>query len=123
MKKLLVFVFLLTIAASYAKATVATENNTLIGQWKYEVPTAAPGFEAGTFIFNEKEGKLVGEVKLTDGTKIELKDISYAEGILKCGLYIDYEYISLDAKLDGKLLNGEVDTPQGKLKITAKKEE
>lgn len=121
MKKLLVFAFLAAIVAGTVNAAVATANKEVVGEWKYEVPTAPYGYEAGTLIFTEKEGELAGQVKFADGYKIDLKKITYADGVLKCGLYVDYEYISIKAKVDGKTLTGAVDTPEGEMKVTAKK--
>ncbi|MCY1723403.1 hypothetical protein OU798_23835 [Prolixibacteraceae bacterium Z1-6] len=121
MKKLLIFAFLVAIVAGTVNATVATDNKTVIGEWKYEVPTAPYGYEAGTLVINEKEGKLAGHVKFADGYKIDLKNVSFTEGVFKCGLYVDYEYVSIKAKVTGKDLTGAVNSPEGEMKITAKK--
>ena len=121
MKKLLVFAFLVAIVAGTVNASVATGNKDVVGEWKYEVPTAPYGYEAGTLVINEKEGKLTGQVKFEDGYKIDLKNVTYADGTLKCGLYVDYEYVSIKAKVDGKKLTGAVDTPEGEMKMTASK--
>jgi len=121
MKKLLVFAFLIAIVAGTVNAAVGAGNNDVIGEWKYEVPSAPYGYEKGTLVINEKEGKLAGHVKFEDGYKIELKNLTYGEGVLKCGLYVDYEYVSIKAKVEGKKLTGAVDTPEGEMKITASK--
>lgn len=121
MKKFLVVAFLLAIVSGNAIASVTPANNDVVGEWKYEVPTAPYGYESGTIILSEKEGKLVGEVKLNDGYKIDLKNVTYADGVFKCGLYVDYEYVSIKAKIEGKTLTGAVDTPEGEMKMTAKK--
>jgi hypothetical protein len=121
MKKLLVFAFLVAIVAGTVNAAVATGNADVVGEWKYEVPTAPYGYEAGTLVFTETDGKLGGEVKFADGYKIELKNVTYADGVLKCGLYVDYEYVSIKAKVDGKTITGAVDSPEGEMKLTAKK--
>ena len=121
MKKLLVFAFLIAIVAGTVNAAVATGNKDVVGEWKYEVPTAPYGYEKGTLVINEKEGKLAGQVKFEDGYKIELKNVSYADGVFKCGLYVDYEYVSIKSKVEGKKMTGAVDTPEGEMKITASK--
>uniref|UniRef100_UPI0032176F60 hypothetical protein n=1 Tax=uncultured Draconibacterium sp. TaxID=1573823 RepID=UPI0032176F60 len=121
MKKLLIFAFLVAIVTGTLNASVATDKKTVIGEWKYEVPTAPYGYEAGTLVINEKEGELAGHVKFEDGYKIDLKNVSFAEGVFKCGLYVDYEYVSIKAKIAGKVLEGAVNTPEGEMKITAKK--
>ena len=121
MKKLLIFAFLVAIFASNVNAAVGMANKEVIGEWKYEVPSAPYGYEKGVLILSEKEGKLAGVVKFEDGYKIELKNITFAEGVFKCGLYVDYEYVSIKAKVEGKKLTGAVDTPEGEMKITATK--
>ena len=121
MKKLVIFAFLVAIFASNVNAAVGMANKDVVGEWKYEVPTAPYGYEKGVMVLAEKEGKLAGQIKFEDGYKIELKNVTYAEGTLKCGLYVDYEYVSIKAKVDGKKLTGAVDTPEGEMKITADK--
>lgn len=121
MKKLFVIAMLVTIVTGAVFASVAQNNKEVIGEWKYEVPTAPYGYEKGVLVFNEKEGKLVGEVKFEDGYKIELKNITYNENTVTCGLYVDYEYVSVKAKVDGKKMTGAVNTPEGEMKITAEK--
>ena len=73
MKKLLVFAFLIAIVVGTVNASEASGNKEVVGEWKYEVPSAPYGYEAGTLVINEKEGKLAGQVKFADGYKIELK--------------------------------------------------
>lgn len=121
MKKLLAFIFFVAIVAGTVNAKSANDNKEVTGEWKYEAPTAPYGYAAGVLVFKEKDGKLVGEVKFSDDYKIDLKDITYTEGQLKCGLYVDYNYVTIKAKIENELLNGTVDTPDGVMKITAKK--
>ena len=121
MKKLVIFAFLVAIFASNVNAAVGMANKDVTGEWKYEVPSAPYGYEKGTLVISEKEGKLAGQVKFEDGYKIELKNLTYADGVLKCGLYVDYEYVSIKAKIDGKKLTGAVDSPEGEMKMTANK--
>jgi hypothetical protein len=121
MKKVMFFVFFITLMAGSVNTSVAADNKKVTGEWKYEVPTAPYGYEKGVMVFSEKEGKLAGEVKLADGYKIELKNIEFAEGVFKFGLYIDYEYISVTSKIEGKKMTGAVKTPDGEMKLTAEK--
>jgi hypothetical protein len=121
MKKLVIFAFLVAVFAGNVSAAVGMANKDVAGEWKYEVPSAPYGYEKGTLVLAEKEGKLAGEIKFEDGYKIELKNVTFAEGTLKCGLYVDYEYVSIKAKVEGKKLTGAVDTPEGEMKMTATK--
>lgn len=117
----MILAFLFVVVAGSVNATVSQVNKDLVGNWKYEVPTAPYGYEKGTMVFSEKDGKLVGEVKFADGYKIEMKNVTFEEGVLKCGLYVDYEYISVKAKIEGNKLTGAANTPDGEMKLTAEK--
>ena len=121
MKKLLVFTMFIAIAICGAYATVSQNNKEVIGEWKYEVPTAPYGYQKGVLVINEKEGNLVGEVKFEDGYKVELKNLKYSEGTFQCGLYIDYDYISVKTAIKEKVMIGVVNSPDGELKITAER--
>jgi len=121
MKKIIAFVFVLAFTASVVNAVETPNKKDVIGEWKYEVPTAPYGYSSGTFVISEKEGKLAGHVKFSDGYKIDLKDVTYEEDTLKFGLYIDYSYVSLKSKIEGQNMNGTVNTPEGDMKVTAKK--
>ncbi|MCK5730992.1 MAG: hypothetical protein KAH68_07955 [Draconibacterium sp.] len=121
MKKVVILTLMVAMFAGIVNATVSQGNKEIVGEWKYEVPSAPYGYEKGSLIISEKEGALAGVIKFEDGYKIELKKITYAEGVFKCGLYIDYEYISIKAKVDGKNMKGAVATPEGDMPITAAK--
>jgi len=118
MKKVMILTLLVAMFAGISNAGV---NPKIVGEWKYEVPSAPYGYEKGVLVIEEKEGKLTGLVKFEDGYKIDLKNITYVEGVFKCGLYVDYEYVSIKAKVEGKKLTGAVDSPEGEMKITATK--
>lgn len=121
MKNLLILAFFMAVTILNAQASGAV-NKDVVGNWKYEVAGAPYGYEKGTLVFAEKEGKLVGEVKFADGYKIEMKEVKVEEsGVVKCGLYVDYEYISVTIKLEGTKMSGSVNTPDGELKLKAEK--
>ena len=122
MKKLMILAFLFTIVLSNVNAAISQGNSDVVGSWKYEVAGAPTGYEKGTLVFTEKEGKLAGEVKFADGYKIEMKDVSYDAGVVKCGLYVDYEYVSVKAKIEGTKMTGTVNTPEGEMKLSAEKQ-
>lgn len=123
MKKLMILAFLFTVVLGSVNATASQENNDVIGNWKYEVPTAPVGYDKGVMVISENEGKLVGEIKFADGYKIDLKEVTYEEGVVKCSLYVDYNLVTVKAKVEGKKLTGTVNTPEGDMKITAEKQE
>ena len=123
MKKLMILAFLFTVVMGGVNATANQGNNDVVGNWKYEVPSAPVGYDKGVLVIAEKEGKLVGEVKFADGYKIDIKEVTYEAGVVKCGLYVDYEYVSITANIEGTKMTGTVNTSEGEMKLTAEKQE
>jgi len=121
MKKFLILTLVAAMVAVTLSAMVSTGNKDVVGEWKYEVPTAPYGYEKGVLNFSEKENELAGEVKFNDGYKISLKDVSYKGDTVKFGLYIDYQYIGVTATVEEGKMTGFVDSPEGKMKLTAEK--
>jgi len=107
--------------AGTVNAANVQNNKAVTGEWKFEVPSAPYGYEKGVLSISEKEGTLTGEVKFEDGYKIKLKKLSFADGVFKCGLYVDYEQISVKAKVVAGKMTGTVTTTDGEMKITAEK--
>jgi hypothetical protein len=122
MKKLMIFALVIAAIIGSVNVSLAAGNKDVVGNWKYEVPSAPYGYEKGTLVFAEKEGKLVGEVKFADGYKIDMKNVTYENGELKGGLYVDYEYVSVKLKVEGTKMTGTANTPEGEMKLTAEKQ-
>jgi hypothetical protein len=122
MKKLIALTFLFGIIVGTCPAANANETDELLGKWKYQVESAPYGYEAGTLVFSLSDAELNGKVLLGDNNEIKLQDVSYKDGELKFGLYVDYDYVSIKAKITGNKLNGTVNTPEGPMKIVAEKE-
>nr|WP_319570852.1 hypothetical protein [uncultured Draconibacterium sp.] len=121
MKKLMFFVFIFVAATITVNASNSSNNKEVIGEWKYEVPNAPYGYNAGTIVIEEKESKLTGYTKLEDGYKIDLKNVTYEDGILKFGLYVDYDYVTLKINVKGEEMKGIVNSPEGEIPFTAQK--
>jgi hypothetical protein len=116
MKKLL-FVIILAVFTGYVSAN---EFAKLIGTWNYKVEYAPEGYDKGQMVFSEKEGKVVGEVKI-EGYSIPVKNLEIIEGQYKFGVEIDYGYIPITIKVDGNKLTGKANTPDGDMPIQATK--
>jgi len=121
MKKLLVFIFMVAFLPIVGNSAELTSEKQLIGEWNFKVPSAPYGYEKGTLTITEKEKKLAGEVKFADGYKIQLKDVSFADGVFKCGLYVDYEYVNLKAKIQDQKMKGTVLSSEGNMELSATK--
>lgn len=121
MKKLLVFAFVFAVVLGTVNAAVSAGNKDITGEWKFENPNAPYGYQKGSVVISEKEGKLGGEVKFADGYKIDLKDVSFTDNNLKFKIYVDYEAIGIKAKIEGKKMTGTANSPEGALPFTAEK--
>jgi hypothetical protein len=121
MKKIFLLMFAAVLFSGATQAAVTTENNEIIGVWKYESPHAPYGYEKGSIIISEKEEKLAGEIKFADGYKMPLKNVSYKEGVFKCSITIDYNDIAIKATFEDNQMKGTANSPEGALPFTAEK--
>lgn len=112
MKKL----FFVIILAAFSGYVSANEFIKLVGTWNYKVEYAPEGYNKGQMVFSEKEGKVVGEVRI-EGYSIPVKNLEFVEGQFKFGVEIDYGYIPITIKVDGDNLTGKANTPDGDLPI------
>lgn len=124
MKKLfnVMLLFVLTTTFTSLNANTEVKKNPILGEWIYEVSDAPYGYEKGSLIFSEKEGKTVCVVKLEAGE------------LTANNLLVDKEKVSFSVIVDGspvevKLirekdkLNGTVDSPEGPKSIKAIKKQ
>ena len=123
MKKLFVLSFLVVMFSGAVSAITGENNSKVVGEWKFESPDAPYGYTKGSIVIEEKEGKLSGYVKFSDGYKVDMKNASFSDGVLKSGIYIDYELVKLEATLNGNKMKGTADSSEGKLSFTAQKVE
>ena len=123
MKKLLTLLLLSVFATTSIQVTAAPANENVLGEWNFESPNALYGYEKGSIIISEKEGVLAGEIKFTDGTKVELKDVKFEENVLKFGITVEYNYIPIKATFEGNKMKGTANTPDGDLPFEASKVE
>ncbi len=121
MKKVIVFAFLFAIVFGTVNVVAAKGNKDVTGVWKFEVFSAAPGYEKGDLAINEKEGKLMGQVIYEDGYKIEIKEVTYTDRVLQFGIIVEYESFTVKAEIKGKKLEGKVIHTEGEMDITANK--
>jgi hypothetical protein len=122
MKNLLASIILVMTFAGLATANNAG-NKDVIGTWKYSVPSAPEGLTTGDIVIKEAEGVLTGKVVFQDGNSVDLKNLKYEEGQLSFGLYVESNYVSVKAKVTGKKMEGQVDSPDGQLNFTAQQPE
>lgn len=116
MRKLLL-IFAIILISGYLSAN---DFSKLLGTWNYKVEYAPQGYDKGQMVFAEKEGKVVGEVKI-EGYSIPVKNLEVVEGEYKFGVEIDYGLIPVYIKIEGDKLTGRASTPEGDMPVTGTK--
>ena len=121
MKKMLVFAFIAAFVAISTNAGIDQDYKGLVGEWKFEVPSAPYGYEKGMLYFFEKDNKLEGKVEFGDSYKTKLTNLRYAGDSIECNLYVANEYVDVKAIVEGEKIQGVANTSIGEMNFTAKK--
>jgi len=122
MKKLIILTFLLAlVAGSFNASAKKVRAKDLVGEWKYEAPSAPYGYEKGTLAFSEEDKQLVGSLNFTDGSKVKLESIKFENDVLTFSAYVAGGYVNVNLKLEEEVLKGVVNTPDGDMQMTATK--
>jgi hypothetical protein len=121
MKKTWIFACIAAFVAISTNAGVDQDDKGLVGEWKFEVPSAPYGYEKGTLYFFEKDNKLEGEVEFGESYKTKLTNLRYVEDSIKCNLYVDNEHVDVKAKVEGEKIRGVANTSIGVMTFTAEK--
>jgi hypothetical protein len=121
MKKTWIFACIAVFVAISTNAGVDQDDKGLVGEWKFEVPSAPYGYEKGTLYFFEKDNKLEGEVEFGESYKTKLTNLRYVEDSIKCNLYVDNEHVDVKAKVEGEKIRGVANTSIGVMTFTAEK--
>ena len=121
MKHLIILLGLFSLFTMNPAESIAQDYKKIAGEWKFSTPEAPYGYQSGTITFTQASEEIEGEVKFPDGYKIDLKNIEIKNNDLNFGLYVDYEYIKVNMTLEKNKLSGFVESPDGKLKITAER--
>ncbi len=123
MEKRWFFTLFIAFVTMTSMILIVPGNKNVTGEWKYDVPAAPYGYQKGAIIITEKENKLDGEVKFADGYQIKLRNLSLKSDTLRFGLYIENEYISVWAKIEGLKMIGNVNSSEGLMNFSAEKNE
>ncbi len=121
MKHVLKISALLLLVCLSMTAQAKDTDKGLIGTWKYEATDAPSEYQTGTVIFYEEEG--VSKVKIvTDYDVMIGENLKTADQKVVFNAYVEYDYITVKLEWKEDLLVGSVDTPEGVIAITLKKE-
>lgn len=103
-----------------SKLEAEVKSKPILGEWLYEVSDAPYGYEKGSLIFSEKEGKTICVIKLEAG-ELAVNDLKIEKEKVSFSTTVDGNPINVELKLEKNKLTGKVDTPEGPKMLTALK--
>lgn len=120
MKKLLLILFVIGIAAGTSEATSKLKVKDIIGDWHYTVETY-DGNLTGIIKFTKVKKELEGKVYADDGTVLKLSKIVIENNELLFEVQPEYDVFKIKLKFAEKKLKGTISTPDGDLTIILEK--
>lgn len=122
MKKLTGLVQFLTLILILSATQLQAEvkNKSILGEWHYEVIDAPMGYEKGSLIFSEKEGKTVCIVRLEAG-ELAVDDLKIEENKITFTTVVEGSPVRVELTHEKGKLTGKVDSQEGPKTITASK--
>lgn len=122
-KHFIALLVLLTISAfSSIQLQAKEKNNSLIGEWVYQVSDAPYGYEKGSIVFSEKEGQTICVIKLEAG-ELQASNLKIENEKVTFTAYIDGSPINVELIREKDKLSGTVDSPEGPKTLTAEKKQ
>lgn len=96
MKKLMVI-----ICSLFLCIALHAQNKDIVNLWSFSAPEAPYGYQDGTLLIKEKDGKLNGEVKIQQST-VTVKEIKKEGDYYTCSFYLDGQAVDVKFKSKGK---------------------
>ena len=122
-KHFIALLVLLTISAfSSIQLQAKEKNNSLIGEWVYQVSDAPYGYEKGSIIFSEKEGQTICVIKLEAG-ELQASNLKIENEKITFTAYVDGSTINVELIREKDKLSGTIDSPEGPKTLTAEKKQ
>lgn len=110
----ILFVFLFSSFELFADGI----NKSLKGEWVYEVSDAPYGYEKGSLVFSEIDGKTVCVVKLEAG-ELAVSNLKVKMDTITFTTYVDSNAVNVELIRKNDRLTGKVDSPEGPKNLTA----
>lgn len=112
---LFVFTFL-----SGTKLRAETKNKQLLGEWLYEVSDAPYGYEKGSLVFSEKDGKTNCVVKVQAG-ELQVEDLKIEKNKISFSTTVEGNVVRVNLVQEKDKISGTVESPEGPKSISAVK--
>lgn len=122
MKKQTVTLVLILFAFMVSSIQLQAEGikKSLMGEWVYEVSDAPYGYEKGSLVFSELDGKTVCVIKLEAG-ELSVSDLKVESDTITFTAYVDSNAVNVALIMKNEQLTGTVDSPEGPKSLTAVK--
>lgn len=112
---------ILVILSGVMVFVVAQNKKNSKNVWKYEVSQAPYGYEKGNLIVTNDSSGLKGEIEISSGYKIKMREVAIVKDTLRGSVFIENELVRLKGNMKDSIIVGTVDTSKGKLSFKAKK--
>lgn len=116
---LILFLFAFTMFSG-SRLQAEIKNKPLIGEWVYEVSDAPYGYEKGSLIFSEKDGKTICVIKL-DAGELQVNDLKVEKNKITFSTVVEGNIVHLDLVRVKNKISGTVDSPEGPKTLLAVK--
>jgi len=113
---LLIGITMLSISDLQAKG----KNKQLLGEWAYEVSDAPNGYEKGSLIFSEKDGKTICTIKVEAG-QLEATNLNVEKDQITFDTMVEGNSVHVTLYRIKNKLTGKVDSPEGPKIMSAEK--
>lgn len=96
----------------------------LEGSWTYEVEQTAPEYSRGSLLFEQGENdEYSGKIVFQSGREITMSSVDVVADTVTFKAYVDGGLVTTICTLEGDVLTGSVQTAEGYLPFSAKREE
>ncbi|WP_020533425.1 hypothetical protein [Flexithrix dorotheae] len=117
---ILIGLFLFAITSAFTTSEINKETD-ILGTWSFDAPYAPYEYSKGKMIFEKKDGKLTGTVKM-DYYNIEVLDLKKDNNKVTFGINVENEYVSMELEFNGNEFKGKANYSEGTLDLSGKKE-
>lgn len=112
-------VFLVIISMSFSSNAAGKKYKKIVGLWEFSAPDAPPPYNGGMLTIKEVDQKLAGEFTI-QGQAMAIPQIEFEENTLTLGFEVEGAPITLKMNLKDGVLEGQTDTPNETVTVTAK---
>ena len=112
-------VVLVVISVTLSSNAAEKKFKKILGVWEFAAPNAPQPYDNGVLTIKEVDQKLAAEFTI-QGQAMAVPQVEFADNKLTLGFEVENTPITLILKLKDGILEGNTDTPNGQVTVTAK---